>query len=157
MPNTEHSITNCYQALDYLHQKIEISLIYPIFAFMFNSEEYFDDVLDFISDGKVLNDAPLTWYQTAHDFNLPVGLITPWTSGYGEDTPHLKIKAGEIIGFGSMPYVDTDRRTKRSNLVYYQDQINFISSSKQFFQINHKVFINITLKIKRNNKLNQII
>lgn len=124
---------------------------------MFNTEEYFDDVLDFISDGKIKEGAPLTWYQTTSEFNLPVGLITPWTSGHDKDTPHLAIKAGEMIAFGSIQFMDTDKKVKRSNIVYYKEQINFITTTRKFFDINIKVFTDITSQINRDNKINQII
>ena len=147
---------NYYLVSDYLHQKIKISIICFIFALMFNTEEYFDDVLPFIKDGKVDKSAPLTWYRLNSDFNLPVGRMSAIANIHG-DTPHWSLSEGEIIAFGSIPYQDTDREIKRSNIVIRGDEIQFINNTRKFFDINHKLFVNITLHISRDNKINQLI
>ena len=124
---------------------------------MINPEEYFDDILDFTNDGKIKEGAPLTWYIVNQDFNLPIGLITPWNSGHYKDTPHISIESGDIVAFGSMEFMDSDKKIKRSNIFYYKEQINFITTSRIFFDTNQKIFQNITSQINRDNKLNKII
>lgn len=127
---------------------------------MLNPEEYFDDVLSYIEDGRVdKSTAPLTWYRVNSEFNLPVGKMSTMANVMGGETPHWTIKKNETIAFGSIQYQDTDRIIRRSNIVVRGDgeEIQFVSNTRKFFDINHKIFENITLQIQRNNKLNQLL
>lgn len=129
---------------------------------MFNSEEYFDDVSSYIIDGKLdKSNAPLTWYRLKSEFNLPIGWIEFDEAMYIAEkfvNPHWSIKNGEVIAFGSMQYQD-NTKIRRSNIVVRGDgeEIQFVSNTRKFFDINHKLFENITLQIQRENKLNKIL
>ena len=127
---------------------------------MFDLEEYFDDILPYIEDGKVDKSlAPLTWYRLNAEFNLPVGRMSTMANVMGGDTPHWSLKKDDVIAFGSMLFQDTDKSTKRGNIVVKGDgeEIQFFGNTRKFFDINHKIFNNITLQIERDKKINQLL
>lgn len=86
-----------------------------------------------------------------------MGYVTTedWDSYGMRDT--LELKSGDIIGCGSLEYLDTDRQIKRTNVCLFEKKLNPFGVSVDFFEKNSFIFEDVTLSINRNFKIDQII
>jgi hypothetical protein len=121
---------------------------------------YFNDITKLL-DSDYTNH--LTWCEIQYDFTLPLSYNddTSYDGWQGVRGKVMSDKIGliksDIIGFGSMHYIDTYRQTKTTNLCFYKGKLYPVGLTKEFFEINSILFKDITAQIIRDKKLNKIL
>lgn len=112
----------------------------------------------------------LVWYRVSHGFTLPIGYskldepITP-PPGYVTDEEwslygfksDLDLPEGAIIGMGSMSYLDTDKKIKKTNICFFNGKLHPFGTSFEFYEKNKFLFENITNQINRDKKITKIL
>ena len=93
-----------------------------------------------------------TWLELLIDFVIPVG--DHW---YNSDLDSdLKLKKGDIFAVSFGEYQDTDKHIKECLWLIYNDKLMacpYLNETK----LGGKVFTDVTINIKRLQKLNQIL
>jgi len=114
-----------------------------------------------------------TWLECLCDFNIPVGHINStaaWSRGFGPvggfNDKHEKVwkcEKGDVFAISYGEYQDTDKQLKMCLWGVYKGELQPCPAlTPEFIEINEikmggKVFADVTLNIKRLQKLNQIL
>ena len=98
-----------------------------------------------------------TWIELLNDFNIPLGFPT---DSHSSET--LELKKGDVFAISIGEYIDITNDIKESLFITCNDTFSPCFMSCEFLKLNEikshgKLFVNVTTKVLRNKKINQIL
>ncbi len=118
--------------------------------------DYFRDITEILTNKEDVSEM-LEYFRLNENFNLPIGFESYGIYDLKDESRHISLKKGDIIGIGSMSYMDLDKKNKTINLCFHKNHPNPTKVSKEFFVVNNHIFKNITTEILRDKKINKIL
>ena len=122
--------------------------------------------IDWLDENKFSPDKWI-WLECLSDFNIPVGHINStaaWNRGFNDKHKKVwKCEKGDVFAISYGEYQDTDKQLKMCLWGVYKGELQPCPAlTPEFIEINEikmggKVFADVTLNIKRLQKLNQIL
>lgn len=113
--------------------------------------DYFDNILD---ENDNMIEENLSYYQTLEEIGLPYSDIG---DEIYDDSKVIHLIKGEIINLGSISLSKDGRYLQSINAIVYNSKILLLGVKKRFFEVNTKIFKDITKEMKRDNKIKNIL
>lgn len=93
------------------------------------------------------------WYRVLLPFNIPINTFNPLT----HNDPCIGLKEGDIFGMARNEFQTGTDRFEFSSVMNHGDRLLPVIGQRKFFDINHKLFDDITETHIRNIKLDKIL